>query len=87
MKDVSGLKEPPYNLRSESNHFTRRNAQSTYYGLLSIKHLAPQISELVPQSVRKCATLNEFRTKIKSWYPYHCPCRLCKTYIAHLGFI
>ena len=25
MKDVSELKEPPYNLRSESNHFTRRN--------------------------------------------------------------
>ena len=23
MKDVSGLKEPPYNLRSEPNHFTR----------------------------------------------------------------
>ena len=25
MKDVFELKEPPYNLRSESNHFTRRN--------------------------------------------------------------
>ena len=25
MKDVSELKEPPYNLRSESNHFKRRN--------------------------------------------------------------
>ena len=33
------LKEPPYNLRSESNHFTRRNVKTTYYGLLSIKHL------------------------------------------------
>ena len=25
MKDVFELKEPPYNLRSESNHFTHRN--------------------------------------------------------------
>ena len=87
MKDVFELKEPPYNLRSESNHFTRRNVKTTYYGLLSIKHLAPQIWELVPQSIRKCKTLNEFKTKIKSWYPDHCPCRLCKTYIAQLGFI
>ena len=54
MKDVFELKEPPYNLRSESNHFTRRNVKTTYYGLLSIKHLAPQIWELVPQSLKKC---------------------------------
>ena len=54
MKDVFELKEPPYNLRSESNHFTRRNVKTTYYGLSSIKHLAPQIWELVPQSLKKC---------------------------------
>ena len=53
MKNVFELKEPPYNLRSESNHFTRRNVRTTYYGLLSIKQLAPQIQELVPQSVTK----------------------------------
>ena len=86
-KDVFELKELPYNLWSESNHFTRRNAKTTYYRLLSIKHLAPQIWKLVPESIRKCKTLNEFKTKIKSWYPDHCPCRLCKTYIAQLGFI
>ena len=87
MKAVFELKGPPYNLRSESNHFTRRYVKTTYYGLSSIKHLAPQIWELVPQSLKKCKTLNEFKTKLKSWYPDHCPCRLCKTYIAQLGFI
>ena len=87
MKDVFELKEPPYNLRSESNHSARRNVKTTYYGLLSIKHLASQIWELVPQSIRKNKTLNEFKTKIKSWYPHHCPYRLCKTYIAQLGLI
>ena len=86
MKDIFELKEPPYNLRSESNHFTRRNVKATYYGLSSIKHLAPQIWELVPQSLKKCKTLNEFKTEIKSWYPDHCSCRLCKTYIAQLAF-
>ena len=87
MKDVFELKEPPYNLWSESNHFTHRNFKTTYYGLFLIKHLAPQIWELVPQSIRKCKALNEFKAKIKSWYPDYCPCRLCKTYIAQLGFI
>ena len=41
MKDVFELKEPPCNLQSESNHFTRRNVKTTYYGLSSVKHLAP----------------------------------------------
>ena len=87
MKDVFELKELTYNLRSDSNHVARRNVKTTYYGLSSIKHLPPQILELVPQSFRKCKTLNEFKIKMKSWYPDHCLCRLCKTYIAQLGFI
>ena len=69
MKDVFELKEPPYNLQSESNHFKRRNVKTSYYGLSSIKHLAPQIWEFVQQCIRRCKTLNEFKTKIKSWYP------------------
>ena len=60
MKDISELKEPPYNLRSESNHFTRWNVKITFYGLLSIKYLAPQIWELVPQSIRKYKTLSSY---------------------------
>ena len=82
MKDVFELKEPSYKPRSESNHFTRRYVKTTYYGLSSVKHLAPQIWELVPQSLKKFRTLNEFKSKIKSLYPDHCSCRLCKTYIA-----
>ena len=46
MKDVFELKKTPYNLRSDPNHFTCRNVKTTYYGLLSIKYLAPQIWEM-----------------------------------------
>ena len=31
MKDAFELEEPLYNLRSESNHFTRWNVKTTYY--------------------------------------------------------
>ena len=87
MKDVFELKEPSYNLRSESNHFTCRNVKTAYYDLLSIEYLAPQIWEFVPKSMRKCKTLNESKSKIKSWCPDYYPRRLCTTYIARLGFI
>ena len=40
MKDVFELKEPTYNLQSGSNLFTHRNVKTTYYGLLSVKHLS-----------------------------------------------
>ena len=82
MKDVFELKEPPYNVLSESNHFTRRNVKTTYYGLLSVKYLVPQMWELVSQCIRKCNTLNEFKAKNKSMCPDHCQCRLCKNYRA-----
>ena len=36
IKDVSELKESPYNLRSSSYHLTRRNVNATFYGLLTI---------------------------------------------------
>ena len=45
MKDIFELKEPPQNLRSESNHFTLRNVKATYYGILSIKHLSSKNME------------------------------------------
>ena len=50
----------------------RRNVKTTYYAFLSSKHVLPQIWELVLQNFRKCESLDEFKTKIKSWYPGPC---------------
>ena len=61
MKDVVRLKERPYNLRSESNPYTRRNIKTNHHGLLPVKHIPPRIWQLVPQSVRKCKTFNKFK--------------------------
>ena len=83
MKDVFELKEPPYNLRSESNHFTRRNIKTTYYDLLSIKHQLHKYGNLFHKVLEDV----DFKGIQNSWCPDHCPCRLCKTCIAQLGFI
>ena len=32
-------------------------------------------------------TLLEFKSKLKSWNPINCPCKLCKTYIGGVGYI
>ena len=61
---------------------------TTYCGLLSIKHLDPQIQELVSHSVKngRISMNSKLRSNL-SWYPDHCPSRLCKNYISQLGFI
>ena len=50
------------------------NVKTTYYGLLPIKHLLPQIWVLDLQSKEKSdfESEEEFETKVKSWYPDQC---------------
>ena len=87
MTEVFEIKEPHYNLHSEASHFKRENVKSTHYGIQSMRHLGPKIWNIVPQNIRESSSLNEFKSLIKFWKPDTCPCRLCKNYIAQVGFI
>ena len=87
MKDIFELQNPSYNLRSTYNQFRRENIKTVYYDLQSVRYIGPKICEIVPNSIKYCDSLSKFRKLIKSWRLESCPCRLCKTYIAHLGFI
>ena len=43
--------------------------------------------EIVPNEIKRATTLTEFKNKIKKWKPMTCTCRLCKIYVAGIGFI
>ena len=32
-------------------------------------------------------SLETFKSKIKSWKPNNCPCRICKNYTSNVGFL
>ena len=87
MTEIFEIKEPHYNFRSEASHFKRENFKSNHYGIQSVRHSLPKIWNIVPQNIRESSSINEFKSLIKFWKPDTCPCRLCKNYIAHLGFI
>ena len=72
---------------SEASHFKKEDVKSTHYGIQSVRHLGPKIWNIVPQNIRESSSLNEFKSLIKFWKPDTCPCRLCKNYIAQVGFI
>ena len=56
-------------------------------GLETITYRAPQLWNLVSTEIKNAPSLSIFKEKIKSWYCDNCPCRLCKTYIANVGFV
>ena len=86
MTEVFDIKKPLYNLRSETSHFKRNNVKSTLYGIWSVRHFGPKIWNIVPQNIRASNSLNQFKSLIKFWKPDTCPCRLCKNFIAQVGF-
>ena len=58
-----------------------------YHGTESLSNLGPRIWNLVPDKLKQLVDIHAFKKEIKKWKPENCPCRLCKTYIPHVGFI
>ena len=86
MKQVFDFQEPYNNLRSETSQFRRENIKTTHYGIQSAKFLGPKIWVMVPQNIKNCKYLQEFKRLIKGWKPEACPCRMCKKCNANIGF-
>ena len=86
MKQIFPVATNPYNLRNK-NPFTSTNVHSVYNGTETISFRGPQIWALVPDDIKKSKSITEFKKKIRSWKPNGCPCRICKIYIANIGFI
>ena len=75
----------PYNLRSRSELYSR-NPKTVKYGTETTSYLAPKIWSLVPNAIKSSKSLDVFKSKIRQWKP-DCPCRSCKNYLQHVGFI
>ena len=73
--------------RSRSNFYNFSNPRTTRYGLEALRNIGPQIWNMIPSDIKELNTLAKFKSEIKKWVPDKCPCRLCRTYIAGLGFI
>ena len=78
MNDVFEFIQKPYSLQTTS-HYRSRKIHTTKYGIETPSYLGPKLWNLVP--------LADFTANIKTSVSENCPCRLCKTYIDHVGFI
>ena len=68
------------------NIFQTFNVKTVTWGTEALSHLGPKIWSLIPLKLKKLPFL-QFMKKIRLWKPDKCPCRLCKFYLAGVGFI
>ena len=87
INDLFPLKETNnYNLRRKL-FFKIPRDETVRNGFESISYLGPKIWEMLPSEMQECETIFEFKSKVKSWNPINCPCKLCKTYIGGVGYV
>jgi hypothetical protein len=63
------------------------NVRTVAWGTESLSHLGPKIWSIIPLKLKKLSSLHKFKNAIRDWKPSNCPCRLCKVYIASVGFV
>ena len=67
--------------------FKSHKVRTVSYGIETLLYLAPKIWNIIPISIKNAKSVNEFKQKIISWNPTNCPCKLCKTYVAGVGYV
>ena len=74
----------PYDLRKQNVLQSRNQFCKIWYRAIS--YIAPKIWLLVPETIKNSDSIKSLKQKIRKWKP-DCPCRLCKVYLQHVGFI
>ena len=75
-----------YNFRNNSR-FDIPKVNTVRSGSESISVLGPKTWNSLPKELKEITSLDAFKSSIKRWRPTNCSCRICKQYIAGVGFI
>ena len=77
MNEFFDIIECPNPLRNE-RRFKSRNIRTVGYGIKTVVLVFSRIWSYMSNELKECTSLNEFRSKIKTWKPENCPCKFCK---------
>ena len=86
MNKVFKFKKIEYNICRKAT-FESQNIRTEHFGIETLSYLGSKIWEQVPEDIKFSDSLKVFKQKIKYWKATFCPCRLCKLYIANIGFL
>ena len=86
MNGVFDIIESPYPLGNELR-FKSKNIRTVRYGIETAAFVSSRIWSYMPSELKESMSLNKFRSKIKTWKPENCPCKLCKIYLQRIGYL
>ena len=87
INDLFPLKETNnHNLRHKLFLKIARN-ETVRHGFESSSYFGPKIWEMLLSEMQECKIIFEFKSKVKSWNPINCSCKLCKTFIGGVGYV
>ena len=86
MKEIFVEKHNPYGLRGCHNLLLPQ-ARTTCYGLETISFLGSRLWQALPDDMKESDIPSSFNRKIKTWKGEECNCRLCRPFVAQVGFL
>ena len=86
MNESFDIIEYPYPLRNELR-FKPRNIPTVKYRIETAAFVSSRIWSYMPSELKESTSLNKFRSKIKTWKPENCPCKLCIIYLQRIGYL
>ena len=86
MREIFVEKHSTYGLRSCHNLLLPQ-ARTTCYGLEAISFLGSRLWQALPNDMKQSDSLSSFKRRIKSWKGEECNCRLCRPFVAQVGFL
>ena len=84
MNEVFDFIEFWYPLRNKLR-FKSRNIRTVRDRIETL--VGSRILNNLPSKLKESASLNEFKSKIKTWKLENCPCKLCKITIQRIGYL
>ena len=85
MKEIFVEREIQYNLRVINSVYARK-PRTTAYGLETVSFLGQNLWRDLPLHIKKSQSVKRFKIHITVWN-FMCNCRLCKSFVANLGYI
>ena len=85
MKEIFVEKHSPYGFRGCHNLLLPQ-ARTTCYGLETISFLGCRLWLALPNDIKQSDTLSSLKRKIKIWKGEEWNCRLCRPFVAQVGF-
>ena len=85
MSEIFETRNVHYDLRTKNNLCIPK-ARTTSYGIETVGYLGQKLWQTLPHRIRESQSLATFKKELRA-HPIECDCRLCKIFIAGLGFI